>query len=284
MICFQDSHKDNYERKRLIREKCQRNNGSIGTFKIGNYLLFIDRLRIVYCSTPKIASSTWKKLLLTLLGQKIVVRSSPHTSKYFTQLNKLSESEIQFRLNNYAKILFSREPLERVVSAYRNKLENKNNTVYNMAYGRLIIKKYRKNPDIHSLQTGQGTSFTEFSQYLIDTARSTPSDPHWAVISRLCTPCAVQYDYIGKYESINRDSNMFLREIAPYSHLSFPSRTGTQSSSGNSSLIMQYFRQLPPGTIRKLWERYEEDYIMFGYPYPSNLEREAEKLYFDDLN
>lgn len=262
---------DNDERQRAIDDVCQRKLANDYKFEIGNGVVFNDRLRIIYCATPKIASTAWRRLLLSLLGKQIKFSSSPHTSELFKELKNINKSEIQFRLNNYPKIMFSREPLERVLSGYRDKLENKANKIYNKFYGRIIMSKYRKNIDKVSLETGQGTTFTEFCQYLIDTANE-PSDPHWAPLSKLCSPCSVQYDYIGKYESMIRDSNIIFREMAPYSHLSMPNNTNKHPSSGNSSLLRHYFRQLPTGNLHKLWNRYEDDYVMFGYQYPNDLE------------
>jgi len=84
-----------------------------------------DKHKYVYCSTPKVASSSWIHALLGLdfkhaaqvsIYQKtwagMVLKSLQPSRKY-------KPAEVLKRLKNYYTFMFVREPLERLVSAYR---------------------------------------------------------------------------------------------------------------------------------------------------------------------
>jgi len=81
---------------------------------------------------------------------------------------RYTPAEIQYRLNTYFKFMFVREPLERMRSAYVDKFLSGDNSLFNTAYGRTIIAKYRHNATKSSLQRGHDVRHDEFVKYIID--------------------------------------------------------------------------------------------------------------------
>ena len=75
----------------------------------------------------KVACTNWKRVLMVLMGKTNatdpldVDRTQAHHYKVFRRLNSYTRSEAEFMLSNYTKFLFVRHPLERLLSAYRNK-------------------------------------------------------------------------------------------------------------------------------------------------------------------
>ena len=67
------------------------------------------------------------------------------------------------------KFVWVRHPFERILSAYRNKLEHPFTDEFQLRYGRKIIQKFRPLASKESLQSGADVSVTEFIKYLIQT-------------------------------------------------------------------------------------------------------------------
>lgn len=109
--------------------------------------------------------------------------------------------------------LFVRDPFERIVSGYRNKLEGGKNTYYK-TLARRIITRFRKHPIAGGGGRGKsGPTFNEFVQYLIEQyEQKKPFDEHWAPIYSFCTPCSINFTIIGKVETFNRDSEFIIRQ------------------------------------------------------------------------
>ena len=89
------------------------------------FRLFVsDQRKYIYCSTPKVASSSWKRTLLNLSGVDLSNVTNIHNCFYQMTHNFYwhnSPAQREARLKKYFKFMFVREPLERLVSAYRDK-------------------------------------------------------------------------------------------------------------------------------------------------------------------
>jgi hypothetical protein len=89
-----------------------------------------------------------------------------------------------------------RHPFERILSAYRDKLEDLTRDLeardgyYYTMYGKHIVAEYR---EVKGNGTGLGREPTwrEFITYLLNTP-ATKFDEHWTPIWMLCSPCIVK--------------------------------------------------------------------------------------------
>lgn len=107
--------------------------------------------------------------------------------------------------------LFVRDPFERILSAYRNKLEGNKNTFYK-ALGTKIVHRYRKR-QLGGPWPRCGPTFEEFVRFLIaEHAAGKRFDEHWAPVYSFCTPCSVNFTIIGKTETFQRDSEFIIRQ------------------------------------------------------------------------
>lgn len=218
----------------------------------------------------KVACTNWKKVLLMIAGQLTVDEAKHvlgydvhHTLelKYLKTLDQYSKDEIEHRLKSYFKFVFVRHPFDRLVSAYRNKFNNSLNTVFPEIYGRQIIRNYRPNADNASLSTGQNVTFEEFLRFAIDTHPAKQNE-HWQVYDYLCSFCAVNYDFIGNYETLDSDARFVLNRIGGR-HISFPKAPPVRSH-----VWTGVFANLSRELVRQVWEKYSEDFEMFNYEYP----------------
>ncbi|XP_035521249.1 carbohydrate sulfotransferase 8-like [Morone saxatilis] len=232
-----------------------------------------DRSRLLYCEVPKAGCSNWKRVLMVLGGSATSTQDIPHDAAHYgnhlRRLESYSRTGITERLRSYTKVLFVREPFERLVSAFRDKFESPN-SYYHPVFGRPIISRYRANATRTALRTGAGVTFREFVQYLLDVRRPVGMDIHWEPISQLCNPCLLRYNFIGKFESLEEEANFLLQTIGAPRNLTFPDFKDRNplAERTSSTITQRYFAQLNSTERQKAFDFYYMDYLMFNYPKP----------------
>uniref|UniRef100_A0A3B4TUF2 Carbohydrate sulfotransferase n=1 Tax=Seriola dumerili TaxID=41447 RepID=A0A3B4TUF2_SERDU len=263
-------------RRQLMKEMCAKYKSSISRTITRHHVkhLFVeDKYKLLYCQVPKAGCSNWKRTLMVLAGQASNTQSIKHdTVHYGHHLKKLDSFDrqgIMHRLETYTKVMFVREPLERMVSAYRDKFENPNN-YYHSLFGKPIISKYRVNPSWTALKTGSGVTFKEFVQYLLDVHRPVGMDIHWEQANQLCNPCLIDYDFIGKFENMEEESNFLLRWTGAPPNLTLPSFKDRNPTDKRTSmqLTQKYFSQVSTLERQRVYDFYYMDYLMFNYSKP----------------
>lgn len=185
--------------------------------------------------------------------------------------------ELRQKLLTYTKFLVVRHPLERLLSAFRNKFESNSRDakVFKRVYGAKMIRKYRRGTGSPSenltsaedleeesaKKTGEGVRFSEFVSFLLNKKDLATVNEHWRPYESLCHPCAVSYDVIGKYETLEEDSERFLRLIGAPEGLHFPRYAPTNTS----ALLRFYLASVKPGRLAKLMMAYQRDFQLFQY-------------------
>nr|XP_035959259.1 carbohydrate sulfotransferase 11 isoform X2 [Halichoerus grypus] len=244
------------------------------------HLVVDEDHELIYCYVPKVACTNWKRLMMVLTGRgkysdpMEIPASEAHVAANLKTLNQYSIPEINHRLKSYMKFLFVREPFERLVSAYRNKFTQKYNTSFHKRYGTKIIRRQRKNATQEALRRGDDVRFEEFVAYLVDphTQREEPFNEHWQTVHSLCHPCHIHYDLVGKYETLEEDSNYVLRLAGVGSYLKFP--TYAKSTRTTDEMTTEFFQNISSEHQTQLYEVYKLDFLMFNYSVPSYLKLE----------
>ncbi|XP_078071746.1 carbohydrate sulfotransferase 9-like [Mustelus asterias] len=232
-----------------------------------------DRHKLLYCEVPKAGCSNWKRVLMVLNGLALsphnISHDFVHYGKHLRRLDSYSLQETYEFLNTFTKVLFVRDPMERLVSAFRDKFEHPN-IYYHPVFGKAILKKYRSNASAEALSTGAGVTFSEFVHYLLDPQKPVGMDIHWEPISQLCSPCLINYDFIGKFEHLESDANHFLNLIGAPLQLHFPSFKDRHSTDQRTTLavVKQYLLQISPLERQQIYNFYYLDYLMFNYSKP----------------
>lgn len=267
-------------RQRAVQDVCNRNGVTRNKSEIKpamfKQIYVDDKHKFLYCEIPKVACTNFKRMLLLLSGQ--VNASSPselearavhsYLGDKLQTLDRFSIKEIKQRLHTYYKFVFVRDPLERILSAFINKFTLKYNFYFHKRYGTRIIKRFRNNASPNSLIGGHDVTFQEFVQYLLDPSASEPLNEHWRHYYKLCSPCVVQYDAIGKYETMAQDIEFVLEEIGVRHLIKFPSGTAGKTRGRTTGMLSKYYQNISSEQIHQLWEKYSVDYSMFRYPYP----------------
>ena len=263
--------------QRLLSTKqvCDSKPGKIEAVIIKKHLpklIVEDKHKLLYCSLPKSGSTNWKRILFVLSG-RLNMTTAMNLSKGVinTQASRMmtlahhSQEEITNKLRSYTKFMFVREPMERLISAYKDKFVYPN-TYYPKAVGKRIIKAHRVNASDESLKRGHDVTFSEFVRFLLRQNKlGNPLDWHWDLQSRVCKPCLVDYDFIGTQETITKDTEELIR-IAHIENI-FSELTAKKKNT-TSAIIRETFVNITAQEKRQLIEMYSVDYTMFGYPAP----------------
>ncbi|EDV31767.1 uncharacterized protein Dana_GF15517 [Drosophila ananassae] len=242
---------------------------------------------LVWCNVFKAASSTWMYYFNILAGYDVKYLQRTEMQPLELARKKFPRpelAELMELLPSALSFLFVRDPFERILSAYRNKLEGNKNTFYK-ALGNKIVHRFRRR-NLGGPWPRCGPTFEEFVRFLIaEHEAGKKFDEHWAPIYSFCTPCSVNFTIIGKTETFQRDSEYIIRQAGLESLLlglgKLPQRKlrkiGNQARSGvkSEALVERYFDDLDRSTLDQLLKIYRIDFELFDYDY---------RKYYDMVN
>uniref|UniRef100_A0A3Q2CFE0 Carbohydrate sulfotransferase n=1 Tax=Cyprinodon variegatus TaxID=28743 RepID=A0A3Q2CFE0_CYPVA len=275
------------ERKELIRGMCGIGPKALSMEKkisdpVNNQFIVDDTQKIIYCFIPKVACSNWKRVMFVLKKGKpyddpsSISKTSVHEFSKLRYLTQFNSTERKWRMMNYTKFMFVRDPFVCLISAYRSKfLYKQKNTYLYKNYGKIMIKRYKNQPNPpqtlkEAEELGLLPTFNNFIQYLVDpqTERREPFEPHWRQMYRLCHPCLIEYDFIGHQENLQEDAQELLKLLKLENDIKFPSAYENVTTSNS---VMDWFKTVPLEDRRKLFDIYKWDFKLFGYKRPDSL-------------
>ena len=232
------------------------------------WTLVDDRRKSLYCTISKASSSTLKYMLLKTTGPEI-------STDYFNShdipllkrqglkyLSSYTTEEANFKLRNYYKYLVVRDPYDRLVSAHRDKFLQQDERYYTNDLGRTIKRFRTDGKETH-------VKFWEFVKYIVeDNSNPLRYDRHWVPQFYVCDPCNVQYDYVAKVETFQRDIQAIFRHL----NITWPGwqrlpRRNSHTSGERKSLEAAY-ASISSIDLQKLVDIYKPDMAVFGYSEP----------------
>ncbi|XP_053989738.1 carbohydrate sulfotransferase 11-like [Hylaeus volcanicus] len=289
-----EAENDNFQRLLTAKYTCRRYN--LGAYKEPDTLasfkhppapqysvFYISRSHnLSYCPIYKAGSTTWIYNLCLLMN---VPEEELNSGK--EQISTIARRvipELEYPAADKAlkvtkKLLVVRHPFERLLSAYRDKLENsvagrEHGTLhFYRKYGSKIVQKYRERnyteptkDQVIRLEgipspAGIEPTFREFVQYLINTDLASYGDDHWMPYYLFCTPCIVDYDIIAKVETMWRDQIYTIHKLG----LQKVIKPRWRHSGGHSSASRIYFSQLNKDMVQKLYGKFKLDFDLFDY-------------------
>ena len=222
-----------------------------------NLVIVDDENKIIYCTIPKVSSTTWKRVLGDLRGlDKNIERI--HRRELWRWLYQYTEEERLKRIKTYFKFVFVREPLHRLLSAYKDKFIGRDRA-YGRKVRRQIVKAYRPQ-DYKPNYKDVNITFAEFIQYFSNDVKR---DQHWRQYEKLCHPCVINYDFIGHLETLEEDAALLFRMAGINDRVSFP----PIHKSTSTDELLEYYSQVPTQYITRIGELYRSDFEIFGYEY-----------------
>ncbi|XP_026160257.1 carbohydrate sulfotransferase 12 [Mastacembelus armatus] len=260
-----------------------------------DHLIVDDTHQIIYCYVPKVACTNWKRVMVVLsqslisptsgkpytdpeaVPSDLVHNSSLHLTfaKFWHHYGSLSRHLMALKLQHYTKFLFVRDPFVRLISAFRNKFGRPNEDFYRQ-FGSVMLHRYGNVPGslpetaAEAFTAGITPTFQQFITYLLDpeTEREHIFNEHWRQVYRLCHPCQIKYDFIGRLETLEPDAEHLLKLLEVDNLLHFPSGARNRTA---TSWERDWFAQIPITMRRELYKLYEPDFELFGYPKPDSV-------------
>ncbi|MEQ2217548.1 Carbohydrate sulfotransferase 10 [Xenoophorus captivus] len=242
-----------------------------------------DKRSILFCQTPKVGNTQWKKVLIVLNGGFPSVEEIPenlvhdHEKNGLPRLSSFSPQEITQRLNAYFKFFIVRDPFERLISAFKDKFVKnpRFEPWYKHDIAPAIIRKYRR---IHRDNlAASGLHFEDFVRYLGDAEGRRRMDRqfgehiiHWVTYAELCAPCEINYSVVGHHETLEHDAAYILRAAGIDQLVSYPA-IPPGITRYNRTKVEHYFSGISKRDIRRLYAQYHGDFQLFGYPTPEFL-------------
>ncbi|XP_072181002.1 carbohydrate sulfotransferase 11-like [Diadema setosum] len=273
--------KDNQNtRKATIKRVC-RENEQLVLSKISDVTLktlYVDEKdKIIYCSIPKAGCTSWKRLLMSATNDSVQVESISkdyaHHNKMLRTLYEYPESQREPILRSYRKFTFVRNPFIRLLSAYKDKFESlwqyrdNPNGIYFRRFAADIMHKYRPNATEEELRSGENVTWPEFVLY-VSHLRESDFNEHWTPMYRLCAPCQIRYDFVGRIENIGNDYRYLQKKLLNFTHA--PTRFPGQYDRPTNSSEYTYdaYGEVTLQQLRQLWDIYKWDFWLFGYKKP----------------
>ncbi|CAG5076804.1 Oidioi.mRNA.OKI2018_I69.PAR.g8551.t1.cds [Oikopleura dioica] len=176
----------------------------------------------------------------------------------------LNKTERLRRLDSYTKFMVTRDPFERLLSAFRNKIETFRENDF---FGDVSNKIHRIYNRTSEQSSSTPATFEEFLRHVIDkdpTFPPIPKNEHWENYWSICYPCDIDYDYILKLETIEEDSAWLFKSLG-LETISYP--TGNSKPS-NHDLLEQYLKSVDKHLPKSVYKHLQMDYEIFGYDIP----------------
>ncbi|CAG7786963.1 unnamed protein product [Allacma fusca] len=229
-----------------------------------NYLYYYkdrsSRKSLIWCKVPKAGSTTLTRMFLRLAGARKFNSSDKIHRMLRDFYPKLADKLMQRRMKTTFKFLVVRDPFERILSAYRDKLEDYARDLqfrdgyYYETYGKSMVGTPVDNSTVRE------PTWTEFVNYLIQTPMK-KYDEHWMPITRLCSPCNIHFDAIVRMEKFDEGIKQPLQEVGIDFQIGWAHKTGTS----HKDVVDSYFRNLTSSQVHRLYQKYKKDFILFGY-------------------
>ncbi|XP_030071329.1 carbohydrate sulfotransferase 8 isoform X2 [Microcaecilia unicolor] len=235
---------------------------------VAQQLFVVPSHQIIFCSIPKAGCSNWKRIFLLLeknltnetsaLDNENINRSSVlmniHKTPLLRRLISYPPKQQLELLNNYTKMMFTRDPFERLVSAYRDKFLH-SQQLHSISLINHIKAAFQKSEE--------KLTFQEFVSFLL---KEKENNIHWRAMYKLCDPCLIHYDIIGKLETINQDANGLLRSFGVPENLHYPTfKKYKTEPRTNEQITKEYLERLSEKQMEQLCKFYEMDFSLFNY-------------------
>ena len=201
-----------------------------------------------------------QKLLLDVTFENIA------SSFGIKTLGSYSKEEQLELIQSYYKFIFVRNPFDRLLSAYRDKIqcgvreENCGQQQKHKKHGTAILKIFRQNVSASLLESGKSVTFQEFLRYVTENIKGR-RDWHWTSYVKQYDLCALEFDFIGKVETLNADVNYVLSKLLPgkNNELYFPHSNNRGAKKHN------YYESIDKKIIEKITKVFGNDFEAFNY-------------------
>jgi len=220
-------------------------------------LMYQSTWHLLYCWIHKVASSSWSKVFYYLKGKDVPASRLHEAAQHFSLSS--AHTNLETSLSNSLVFTIVRHPFERLVSAYRDKFELAKKYAYIYSHYANKILSLSSPLEVKKMRR---PTFSEFVNYLLREPVHKFND-HWVPYWLHCHVCELEYDIIGKMETIGEDMEFIAEESGlAAANISLP--WANKRGSGHQ-ISLDYFQGLSLTQVKRLYEIYKPDFEMFGY-------------------
>ena len=217
----------------------------------------------------------------------VVCIQSEHTLsgiRHASLLNKtLDDVQRLSKIQNYFKFMMVRHPLERLVSAFRNKIEPPV-TDFSFRFPNYIkltilrtyrSKEFEKWVD-SDVKYNLSVTFEEFVYYFVN-SDLTKINPHLKPIIHSCHPCQIRYNFYGNFQTYSQDALMVMKHLQ-IDEKFYRDKSLHSSSQLTSGYLTKYYNQLDGGLKLRLYRKLSEELEFYYTLYPGERSSHADIL------
>jgi len=224
-----------------------------------NNILLPDQ-KAVYFIIPKVACTSLKMAIAKQLGMTNVTPHMVHR----TEFESIPLKAANKGYNHYFKFGFVRNPWDRLVSCYLNKI-NADKNYTNQPYNNYVKGVSRAINHLGKFYAGM--SFKEFAE---EVCKIDDKDCDDHIKSQHCfiydsKNCDLYINFIGKFENLKEDFEYVCNRIGIKQKLPYE-----QVSKGRKHY--SYYYDNDQELIDLVGKRYEKDITLFGYNFENQLE------------
>ncbi|KAM4692808.1 carbohydrate sulfotransferase 11-like [Discoglossus pictus] len=195
-----------------------------------------NKLQMVYCRTKGEGHSLWEQLLQEIEKRADITIETPvvgqqNTTSSPIQLRDYNLPRLEIILRSYTKVIFIRDPLERLISAYMEGFSGE----------------------------------IPFSEFVDNVLALGKSDDWYRPVIDLCHPCFIRYDYIVMHDYLRDEIQHLINRMGVHDSASLIRSSDTQSKQTRRWLTENLFRQLETQQRKELVEAYSSDYEAFTF-------------------
>lgn len=193
-----------------------------------------------------------------------------HTSRY----------ERTKKLKEYYKYTFIRNPLERLVSAYRNKIAPpkqylKERWVTGVKQGIMTtsgVQEWSKDSNV---------TFTQYIRWVIATPNN-HLNKHIAPVIENIYPCRVRYNFYGNFKQLTNDMHMVIKRLqAPMEY--FWNTSYYEAGSQTDQMLDHHYSQLDMELKHNLFRDFYQELDFYYHLYPEERDSHCELLDVSEL-
>ena len=266
-------------------------------------MLVDDQAKTIFCFVPKSGCTSLNVLFFInqgLLPESELQQSGGHLvnpSRLQSLIAEhsfghLNNSQRVYTLKNYFKFVMYRNPLERLVSGYRNKVQRypligtewgspQYNWLRRSVYKFKHPKEYKVWCDAGS-KTPVQISFPDFINYWLSQPPALRHDEHFRPITELCHPCRSRFDFYGNFRNFEEDAAVLRTRIGAKEK--FLRHSYHNSTTQTYSLLVNYYKQLDEKQKRSVFNylRLELDFVYRIFPEELNTHKQILRI-VDDI-